>query len=98
MSCKTDRFCDSYGNQYSVSIITPLKQAIPQIKKFFIQVLISGVFILILTSLLLNVWIYRSIIKPLDRLKTCNAKYKNMVILILEMPKSSNDEKLRCVP
>ena len=62
-------FCDSYGNQYSVSIITPLKQAIPQIKKFFIQVLISGVFILILTSLLLNVWIYRSIIKPLDRLK-----------------------------
>lgn len=84
-------FCDSYGNQYSVSIITPLKQAIPQIKKFFIQVLISGVFILILTSLLLNVWIYRSIIKPLDRLKlaTQNIKYGNFDF---EMPKSSNDE------
>lgn len=44
-----------------------------------------------MTSLLLNVWIYRSIIKPLDRLKlaTQNIKYGNFDF---EMPKSSNDE------
>ncbi len=84
-------FCDDYGNIYSVSIITSLKQIIPQIKVLFIEVLIAGLAILVFTSLILNLWIYRSIIRPVDKLKlaTQNIKYGNFDF---EMPKSSNDE------
>ena len=84
-------FCDDYGNIYSVSIITSLKQIIPQIKVLFIEVLIAGLSILVFTSLILNLWIYRSIIRPVDKLKlaTQNIKYGNFDF---EMPKSSNDE------
>lgn len=84
-------FCDDYGNMYSVSIITSLKQIIPQIKVLFIEVLTAGLIILVMTSLILNLWIYRSIIIPVDRLKlaTQNIKYGNFDF---EMPKSSNDE------
>lgn len=84
-------FTDAAGNQYSVSIITSLNQLLPQVKVFMIQVMIAILLVLVLTSLLLNLWIYRSIIKPVNRLKlaTHNIKMGN---LDFEMPKVSRDE------
>lgn len=88
---KQINFKDTAGNQYSVSILTSLNQVIPQIKGIAIQIGIVIVLVLILTSLLLNLWIYGSIIRPLDRLKlaTDNIKKGN---LDFEMPKVSKDE------
>jgi signal transduction histidine kinase len=84
-------FTDQYGNEYSVSIITSLKQVIPQVKFFAVEVMVAIILILITTSLLLNLWIYRSIIKPVDKLKLATQNIK-MGNLDFEMPKVSNDE------
>ncbi len=84
-------FSDFEGNEYSVSIVTFLNQMLPQVKVLIIQVLAAILFVLVLTSLVLNVWIYRSVIRPMDKLKlaTYNIKTGN---LDFEMPKVSGDE------
>lgn len=84
-------FMDQDGNKYSVSIITSLNQVIPQVKVFLTQVMIAVLLVLVLTSLLLNLWIYRSIIRPVNKLKlaTHNIKMGN---LDFKMPKVSRDE------
>lgn len=84
-------FEDANGNQYSVYIITSLKQILPQVRTFILQVMFAILIVLVLTSLVLNVWIYRSVIKPVDKLKlaTHNIKIGN---LDFEMPVVSRDE------
>lgn len=84
-------FRDAAGNEYSVSIVTALNQMIPQMKVLMIQIMIAVLLILILTSLVLNFWIYRSVIRPVDKLKlaTHNIKMGN---LDFNMPKPSKDE------
>lgn len=84
-------FSDDAGNMYSVSIVTSVKQMIPQMKSFVLQLVVTFVLILVLISLVLNLWIYSSIIKPVNKLKlaTDNIKQGNFDF---EMPKSSRDE------
>ncbi len=88
---KQINFVNSHNQKCSIYIVTPLKQVIPQIKRILIQILIAVLFIIIITSLVLNYWIYRSVIKPLDRLKlaTHNIMVGNMDF---EMPKVADDE------
>ena len=84
-------FKDSEDNFYSVSIVTSLKQILPQVKTFIMQVIFVIIMVLIITSLGLTLWIYSSIVKPLNKLKlaTDNIKEGNMDF---EMPKVSNNE------
>lgn len=84
-------FRDSEGNYYSVSIVTSLKQILPQIKTFIVEVIMVIIFVLMITSLGLTLWIYSSIVRPLNKLKlaTNNIKEGNMDF---EMPKVSNNE------
>ena len=84
-------FQDDDNNTYSVFIVTSLKQVIPQIKVFVFQVIMAILAILILTGVLLSIWVYRSMLRPLNRLKlaTDNIKNGNMDF---EMPKNTNDE------
>lgn len=84
-------FRDSEGNYYSVSIVTSLKQILPQIKAFIVEVIMVIIFVLMITSLGLTLWIYSSIVRPLNKLKlaTNNIKEGNMDF---EMPKVSNNE------
>ena len=84
-------FEDSEDNFYSVSIVTSLKQILPQIKTFIMQIIFVIIMVLIITSLGLTLWIYSSIVKPLNKLKlaTDNIKEGNMDF---EMPKVSNNE------
>lgn len=79
------------GCAISIYIFTSLDQTIPQIKWIVIQSLAAVVTILVLTSLVLIVWLYTSIVKPLDKLKlaTQNIKLGN---LDFEMPRVSHDE------
>lgn len=84
-------FRDSEGNYYSVSIVTSLKQILPQIKTFIVEVIMVIILVLMITSLGLTLWIYSSIVRPLNKLKlaTNNIKEGNMDF---EMPKVSNNE------
>ena len=84
-------FRDSVGNCYSVSIVTSLRQVLPQIKTFIMEVIFVIIMVLVITSLGLTLWIYSSIVKPLNKLKlaTNNIKEGNMDF---EMPKVSNNE------
>jgi len=84
-------FTDINHNYFSVSIITSVKQMIPQIKLFITEGIIIVFFVLLTTSLILIMWIYKSVIRPLARLKlaTQNIKEGN---LDFEMPIEGNDE------
>ena len=84
-------FSDDLGNIYSVSIITSVKQSVPQIKQMLWQLAFIIIVILVVTSLILNLWIYSSIIKPVNKLKlaTDNIKEGNFDF---EMPKVPNNE------
>lgn len=84
-------FTTAGSNYYSVSIVTSVKQMLPQLKLFIIQGSISVVVVLFVTSALLCMWIYSSIIRPLSRLKlaTQNIKEGN---LDFELPIDGHDE------
>ena len=84
-------FSDDLGNIYSVSIITSVKQSVPQIKQMLWQLVFIIIVILVVTSLILNLWIYSSIIKPVNKLKlaTDNIKEGNFDF---EMPRVPNNE------
>ncbi|MGN0328381.1 MAG: ATP-binding protein [Lachnospira sp.] len=81
-------FKDADGNYYSVSILTSVKQCIPEIKAFIAQLIFIIILILILTSLGLNLWIYSSIIRPVNRLKlaTDNIKEGNLDFQMMKVP------------
>lgn len=66
---KQINFSDSQGNEYSVSILTSLNQIVPQLKMFAIELFAAVFLILVITSLILNLWIYRSVVTPLNKLK-----------------------------
>ena len=84
-------FSDINNNQYSVSIVTSVKQMIPQIKLFIIEAAMAVFLVLFTTSTILLMWIYKSVLRPLARLKlsTQNIKDGN---LDFEMPIEGSDE------
>lgn len=84
-------FTDSSENEYTVSIVTSLNQVIPQLKVLGGQAVIAVTLVLLLTSMLLIIWIYSSIIKPVGRLRLATNNIKNGNY-DFEMPKTSNDE------
>lgn len=66
------RYSDNtMGNFY---IITGLDELMPQIKRMFLEMFISIVFVLLMTSVLLTLWIYRSVMKPLNKLTIATRK------------------------
>ena len=84
-------FTDNFGNTYSVSILTSVKQSVPQIRHMIVELIVVIILILAITSLILNLWIYSSIIKPVNKLKlaTDNIKEGNFDF---EMPKVPDNE------
>ncbi|SHO53011.1 sensor histidine kinase [Anaerocolumna xylanovorans] len=65
---KQQDFYYSDGTEGSIFIITELDTLIPQIKASAIQLLLSLISIIILTASVLIIWIYRSIIIPINTL------------------------------
>lgn len=88
---KTLCFTDSEGNVYNVSILTSITQTVPQIRNSFTMFALAIMIVLVLTAIILSVWIYNSIIKPINKLKlaTNNIKDGNFDF---KMPRVSNDE------
>ena len=87
---KQINFSDSHGNEYSVSILTSLNQIVPQLKMFAIELFAAVFLILVITSLILNLWIYRSVVTPLNKLKlaTHNIQAGNFDFEMPNVPKN----------
>lgn len=87
---KQINFSDSQSNEYSVSILTSLNQIVPQLKMFAIELFAAVFLILVITSLILNLWIYRSVVTPLNKLKlaTHNIQAGNFDFEMPNVPKN----------
>lgn len=66
--------------RYSAFIVTSTNEMVPQLKSLMVDVIVSIVIILILTSSVLTMWIYRGIVTPLQKLRmaTTNIKEGNL--------------------
>lgn len=65
---KQQDFLYSDGTQGSIFVITDVNTLVPQIKASAIQMVCSLVFVVILTAGVLIIWIYQSILRPLNTL------------------------------
>ena len=66
---KAQDFYFSDGGEGTIFVITDLNTLFPQIKAAIIQSIISVLFILMFMALILMLWIYRSILRPLNLLR-----------------------------
>lgn len=67
----------SDGARGSVFVITGTNQWMPEMKLLFIEITIAVILVLIFTAAAMTMWIYRSILKPLNTLKTATHKIKS---------------------
>jgi signal transduction histidine kinase len=74
---KMQDFYFSDGGEGTVFVITDLNILIPQIKALGIQCVMSFIVILCFTAFVLIVWIYRSIIRPLNILRIATNQIKD---------------------
>ncbi len=73
---KHQDFYFSDGSEGSVFIITEVNVLMPQIKNSIVQVIVCMVVIIVLTAVFLVLWLYRTIIRPLDTLKAATKEMK----------------------
>ncbi len=74
---KAQDFYFSDGGEGTIFVITDLNTLVPQIKAILTQSIISFVIILCFTAIILMVWIYRSIIRPLNILRVAMNQIKD---------------------
>lgn len=63
-----DFYCQD-GEEGTVFVITDVNIVMPQMKWFFIQFLFAVLLIILLTAIVLVLWIYSGIVKPLNKLR-----------------------------
>ena len=86
---KHQDFYFSDGSEGSVFIVTEVNVLVPQLRTSIVQVIVCMIIIVIMTAIILVVWLYRTIIRPLDILKaaTNEMKYGNLNYSISGDPK-----------
>ena len=67
----------SDGGEGSVFLVSSMDDYIPEAKRMFVELLMMGVLILLLTGFALVNWIYKSILKPMDQLQKATHEIKN---------------------
>lgn len=70
-------FKDSEGNSAILYIITSTECVIPEVKALLIEAIVALVIILLVTAIMLTVWIYRSIITPIKKLRIAAENIKD---------------------
>ncbi len=73
---KGQDFYYSDGSEGTLFVITDLDILVPQIKAVAVQSMISFIFIILFTATILMLWVYRSIIKPLNILRIATNQIK----------------------
>ncbi|MCI6676222.1 MAG: HAMP domain-containing histidine kinase [Clostridiales bacterium] len=81
---KVQDFQFTDGSQATVFIVMSLNNWIPELKTMYIQLIGAVIVVLILTATICSYWIYRSILRPLNKLKiaTKNIKEGNLDFVI----------------
>jgi signal transduction histidine kinase len=70
-------FTDADGDEYSISVVTSLRQVIPQFRLMLALMLVAVFVVLVIISFILHLWIYRSVVTPLNKLKLAAQNIKN---------------------
>lgn len=65
------------NSEGSIFIITDVNTFIPEVRVTVIQITVSFIVILCLTAIILTFWIYRSILRPLNTLRTAAKELKD---------------------
>ncbi len=65
------------GTEGSVFIISSVEDFIPEVKSMFLEILLSGVMILLITGMMLTGWVYKSLLAPLNKLQQATNEIKN---------------------
>lgn len=73
---KQQEFTCADGTPGVIFVITDVNNVVPQIKEFAIQAVISFILIIIITAIILILWLYRSIIHPMNILKRATKEMK----------------------
>ncbi|MCI8887284.1 MAG: HAMP domain-containing protein [Hungatella sp.] len=67
----------SDGEEGSVFIICSVDDVIPEVKSMFLEILFSGIMILLLTGVVLTGWVYKALLAPLNKLQLATNEIKN---------------------
>lgn len=73
---KHQDFYFSDGSEGSIFIVTEVNVLMPQLKNSLIQIIVCMILIICITAVVLVVWLYRTIIRPLDTLKVATNEMK----------------------
>ena len=74
---KQEDFSFSDGARGSVFIVSGFDDYVPEVKAMMAEIIFSGIMILLLTSMLLTGWIYKSLLSPLSKLQKATHEIKN---------------------
>lgn len=79
------------GEKGSAFIITDVSNVIPEVQQFFVDMLLCIVVVLVLTALILIFWIYKGVMRPIEKMQVAagNIREGN---LDFELKPDSNDE------
>lgn len=68
------------GEKGSAFIITDVSNVIPEVEQFFVDMLLCIVVVLVLTALSLIFWIYKGVMRPIEKMQVaaCNIKEGNL--------------------
>lgn len=61
----------------SVFIVSQVDDFVPEVKSMFSEILFTGILILVLTGVVLTLWVYQSILKPLGKLQEATKKIRD---------------------
>ena len=67
----------SDGSAGSVFIVSGVDDYVPEIKSMILEMLLTGILILLMAGILLTAWVYKSILKPLGMLQKATNEIKN---------------------
>lgn len=66
---KQQDYEDNEKSKVSIFVVTRVNIIMPQMKSFFLQILLSGVLIICFTAAILVLWIYQGLVRPLNKLR-----------------------------
>lgn len=70
-------FTYSDGAEGSVFIVSQVDDFVPEVKSMMFEMLIAGVMILLAAGMMLTMWVYRSILKPLGKLQEATKQIRD---------------------
>ncbi len=90
---KQEDFLFSDGGQGSVFLVSGFDGYIPEFKSMMTELLVCGILILVFTAMLLVVWVYSSIWRPVGQLQKATHEIKNGNLdFTLDVDMDSDDE------